>query len=189
VNVYADMECSIEQQTRADLVSLLPRLRRFARSLTGNRHQADDLVQETMVRAIVAGNDPSGAARVDAWTFRIMRNAWIDMLKARRVRQDYADAVCAMSREENGGENTAMASLMLDAVQAAMRSLPEEQRIVLLLVCVEQFSYAQVAEMLAVPIGTVMSRLARGRTALRHLVGSRGELDRSSTEPVIRAAK
>ena len=94
-----------------------------------------------------------------------------------------------MSREENGGENTAMASLMLDAVQAAMRSLPEEQRIVLLLVCVEQFSYAQVAEMLAVPIGTVMSRLARGRTALRHLVGSRGELDRSSTEPVIRAAK
>jgi RNA polymerase sigma-70 factor, ECF subfamily len=183
------MECSIEQQTRADLVSLLPRLRRFARSLTGNRHQADDLVQETMVRAIVAGNDPSEAVRADAWTFRIMRNAWIDMLKARRVRQDYADAVCAMSREENGGENTAMAGLMLDAVQAAMRSLPEEQRIVLLLVCVEQLSYAQVAEMLAVPIGTVMSRLARGRTALRHLVGRSGEHDKPTNEPVVRAAK
>jgi RNA polymerase sigma-70 factor, ECF subfamily len=97
--------------------------------------------------------------------------------------------VCAMSREGNGGENTAMASLMLDAVQAAMRSLPEEQRIVLLLVCVEQLSYAQVAEMLAVPIGTVMSRLARGRTALRHLVGRSGEHDEPTNEPVIRAAK
>lgn len=81
-----------------------------------------------------------------------MRNAWIDMLKARRVRQDYADAVDAMSRVENGGEDTAMASLMLDAVQAALRSLPEEQRIVLLLVCVEQFSYAQVAECWLCPL-------------------------------------
>ena len=142
-----------------------------------------------MVRAIVAGNDPTVTARVDAWTFRIMRNAWIDMLKARRVRQDYADAVCAMSPAENGGEDTAMASLMLDAVQTALRSLPEEQRIVLLLVCVEQLSYARVAEMLAVPIGTVMSRLARGRTALRHLVGSCRQHDRPSNEPVIRAAK
>src|SRR5579871_5244508 len=103
------MECSIEQQMRADLVSLLPRLRRFARSLTNNRHQADDLVQETMVRAIVAGNDPAASVRVDAWTFRIMRNAWIDMLKARRVRQEYADAVYAMPPEEIGGEDSAMA--------------------------------------------------------------------------------
>jgi RNA polymerase sigma-70 factor (ECF subfamily) len=183
------MECSIEQQQRADLVSLLPRLRRFARSLTGNRHQADDLVQETMVRAIVASDDLIVTARVDAWTFRIMRNAWIDMLKARRVRQEYADAVCAMSPDENGGEDTAMASLMLDAVQTALRSLPEEQRVVLLLVCVEQLSYGQVAEILGVPIGTVMSRLARGRTALRYLVSNRGEHGRPSNEPVIRAAK
>jgi RNA polymerase sigma-70 factor (ECF subfamily) len=183
------MECSIEQQMRADLVSMLPRLRRFARSLTNNRHQADDLVQETMVRAIVAGSDPAASVRVDAWTFRIMRNAWIDMLKARRVRQEYADAVYAMPPQEVDGEDSAMAGLMLGTVRAAMQSLPEEQRIVVLLVCVEQFSYAQVAEMLAVPVGTVMSRLARGRAALRHLVNARRHHEKSPNEPVIRAAK
>jgi RNA polymerase sigma factor (sigma-70 family) len=78
---------------------------------------------------------------------------------------------------------------MLGTVRAAMQSLPDEQRIVVLLVCVEQFSYAQVAEMLAVPVGTVMSRLARGRAALRHLVNTRRHHEKPPNESVIRAAK
>jgi|KBSSwiStaDraftv2_1062776.scaffolds.fasta_scaffold1155252_1 RNA polymerase sigma-70 factor, ECF subfamily len=152
------------------MVLLMPRLRRFARALSGSWHQADDLVQDTIVRAISAWNDAERLNHMEGWLLRIMRNAWIDMQRARRVRLDYAEDLRMRSRPDTNAEDATVARLTLGAVDAAMRSLPEDQRTVLLLVCVEEFSYAQTAAVLDIPVGTVMSRLARGRATLRELL-------------------
>jgi RNA polymerase sigma-70 factor (ECF subfamily) len=159
-----------DEQMRSGMVLLMPRLRRFARALTGSWHQADDLVQDTIVRAIGSWSDAERLNHMEGWLLRIMRNAWIDMQRARRVRLDYADDVRRRAQTERNPEDAAVAKLTLGAVDAAMRSLPEDQRTVLLLVCVEEFSYAQTAAVLDIPIGTVMSRLARGRAVLRDML-------------------
>jgi RNA polymerase sigma-70 factor (ECF subfamily) len=183
------MKRPADEQMRAGMVSLLPRLRRFARALTGSWHQADDLVHDTIVRAMASWSDTTGLIHVDGWLLRIMRNAWIDMQRARRVRLDYADAVRARPLPEANGEDGAMARLMLGSVDAALQSLPEDQRIVLLLVCVEELSYAQAAEVLDVRIGTVMSRLARGRASLRRLLNEPAIGNEPETESVIGTAQ
>ena len=152
---------------RAGMVLLMPRLRRFARALTGSWHQADDLVQDTIVRAMASWNDATRLIHMEGWLLRIMRNAWIDMQRARRVRLEYADAFRMWSRSASNDEDATVARLTLGTVEAALRSLPEDQRTVLLLVCVEELSYAQAAAVLDIPVGTVMSRLARGRATLR----------------------
>ena len=117
--------------------------------------------------------------------FRIMRNAWIDMQRAKRVRADYADAIRMKSDPECNGEDAAMARLTLGAVDDALQSLPEDQRTVLLLVCVEELSYAQAAAVLDVRVGTVMSRLARGRSTLRQLLNEPASSNRQQIEPAI----
>ena len=155
---------------RAGMVLLMPRLRRFARALTGSWHQADDLVQDTIVRAMASWNDATRLIYMEGWVLRIMRNAWIDMQRARRVRLEYADAFRMWSHSASNDEDATIARLTLGTVEAALRSLPEDQRTVLLLVCVEEMSYAQAAAILDIPVGTVMSRLARGRATLRQLL-------------------
>ena len=155
---------------RAGMVLLMPRLRRFARALTGSWHQADDLVQDTVVRAMASWSDATRLIYMEGWVLRIMRNAWIDMQRARRVRLQYADEYRVWPRSASDGEDAAVARLTLGTVDAALQSLPEDQRAVLLLVCVEEMSYAQAAAVLEIPVGTVMSRLARGRAALRQLL-------------------
>lgn len=160
----------MDLRTRNELLAVLPRLRRFARGLTGSSHDADDLVQTACERAIRNIAQWNPATRMDSWLYRIVQTAWIDAGRARKVRADYAEAVSATATEEHGGEEQAVASLTVGAVDEALQRLPEEQRNVLLLVCVEQLSYAQAAEVLRIPVGTVMSRLARGRLALRRLV-------------------
>ena len=179
------MRRSADEQMRAELVLLVPRLRRFARALTGNWHQADDLVQDTVVRAIDAWGDAARSIRVEGWMFRIMRNAWIDMQRARRVRRDYADALRTKSYTVFGGEDAAVARLTLGAVDTALQSLPEDQRSVVLLVCVEELSYAETAAVLDVPVGTVMSRLSRGRATLRRLLEEPAAETRQRNEPAI----
>jgi RNA polymerase sigma-70 factor, ECF subfamily len=179
------MKRSADEQMRAGMVLLLPRLRRFARALTGSRQLADDLVQDTIVRAISSWSDPTRLVYVDGWMFRIMRNAWIDIQRAKRVRLDYADAFRMNSLPERNGEDVMVARLTLGTVGAALQSLPEEQRSVLLLVCVEELSYASVAAVLDVPVGTVMSRLARGRSALRRLLNEPNACNEREKERVI----
>lgn len=179
------MKRSADEQMRDGVVSLLPRLRRFTRALTGSWHQADDLVQDTIVRAIASWNDATRLIHVEGWMFRIMRNAWIDMQRAKRVRVDYADAIRMKSDTESNGEDAAMARLTLGAVDGALQSLPEDQRTVLLLVCVEELSYAQAAAVLDVRVGTVMSRLARGRSTLRQLLNEPASSNRQQIEPAI----
>jgi RNA polymerase sigma-70 factor (ECF subfamily) len=145
------------------LVALLPRLRRFARSLSRNQHDADDLVQLAMERALRSLEQFRAGASLASWLFGIMKNAWIDTCRARTRRAEVA-------LPEDSGEHPAVSPVDTDAslwsVSAAMNKLPEEQRLAVALVLVEGMSYKEAAAVLEIPIGTLTSRLARGREAL-----------------------
>ncbi|MCA3574100.1 MAG: RNA polymerase sigma factor [Aestuariivirga sp.] len=161
-----------EQQPFRDLlVGSLPKLRRFALSLTGSRQRADDLVQTACMKALAAQGDWRQETRVEAWIFRILRNAWIDEIRHGAVRGPHADLADHEDAATTDGEAAVMSKLTLASVLAALDSLPPEQREVMVLVCVEEFSYAEVASMTGVPIGTVMSRLARARQKFAGLAG------------------
>lgn len=158
-------------KTRAEIAALLPRLRRFARALTGQTADADDIVQIAVERALVRLDQFQEGTRLEAWLFGIVRNAWIDEARARTRR---AKVFAAPELGENVGDDAAPAMharLDADDVWAAMRRLPEEQREAVALVCVEGLAYREAAEALAVPIGTLTSRLARGREALQRMLG------------------
>lgn len=150
-----------------DLAALLPRLRRFARSITFHREDADDLVQVAMERALGRSEQFTEGTRLDSWMFRIVKNAWIDEVRS-RVRRDRVFAT-----EEEGeqvGDDSAEAHQQRLAVQKAMSLLSEEHRLVVGLVLVDGLSYKDAAEALEIPIGTLTSRLARARDALQKLL-------------------
>jgi RNA polymerase sigma-70 factor (ECF subfamily) len=154
-----------------DLVAFLPNLRRFALSLCRRPDLADDLVQITAERAFAARDRFDPATRLDSWLLRILRNAWIDhtrRAKSQGTEIDIADAPDLLTLD---GEKTVEDNLMLGAAGAALMALPEDQREVMILVCVEEFSYKEAAEALGIPIGTVMSRLARGRLTIAEKLG------------------
>ncbi|MBM3567718.1 MAG: sigma-70 family RNA polymerase sigma factor [Alphaproteobacteria bacterium] len=156
---------------RQQVVAMLPRLRRFARGLTGgSAADADDLVQIAVMRAIERAGQWVVGTRLDSWLFRIVHNAWIDEVRSRKVREADPDADFDRMVGDHG-EPRVEASLTLEAVRKATAKLPEEQRAVLMLVCVEGLSYRDAADSLGVPIGTVMSRLARARAALAARLG------------------
>ena len=156
---------------RAQLAVMLPRLRRFARVITRNVADADDLVQVAVEKALVRAAQWRPGSRLDSWIFGIMKNAWIDEIRARRRRER------VHAPEEAGatvGDASAAARDIALSVQAAMARLPEEQRMAIALVLVEGLSYRDAAETLGIPIGTLTSRLARGREALQALLGRNG---------------
>ena len=159
------------------IVALLPRLRGFARALARSHDAADDLVQATCEKALRHGESWTPGTRLDAWLFRIMRNHWIDTVRRTRpeIPVDGEEIAGALPVED--GQRTAEARLTLADVRAIADALPDEQRMVLMLVCVEEMSYRETADMLDVPIGTVMSRLARARAAL--VAAMEGEVIRS----------
>jgi RNA polymerase sigma-70 factor (ECF subfamily) len=160
------------QNFHEELVALLPRLRRFARNLTRNPHDADDMVQIAIERAISRAAQRQPDARLDGWMFKIVRNAWIDEVRSRGRR----DKIFAPEEAgEHIGRETIEQEVTLMSVQAAMQRLPEEQRMAVSLVRVEGLSYKEAAEVLEVPIGTLTSRLARGREALQAMLGGEGE--------------
>lgn len=150
------------------IVELLPRLRRFARSLSRNQHDADDLVQSVVERAWRHLDQLKPAANVGSWMFGIMKNAWIDDRRAKSRRGE-------VGLPEDSGEHPAVspmdANASLWSVSEAMDKLPEEQRLAVALVLVEGMSYKEASEVLEIPIGTLTSRLARGRTALATALG------------------
>lgn len=150
-----------------DLAALLPRLRRFARSITFHREDADDLVQVAMERALGRSEQFIEGTRLDSWMFRIVKNAWIDEVRS-RVRRDQVFAP-----EEEGeqvGDDSAAAHQQRLAVRKAMSLLSEEHRMVVGLVLVDGLSYKDAAEALDIPLGTLTSRLARAREALQKLL-------------------
>jgi RNA polymerase sigma-70 factor (ECF subfamily) len=161
------------QNFHEELVALLPRLRRFARNLTRSPHDADDMVQIAIERAITRADQRQPDARLEGWMFKIVRNAWIDEVRSRRRR----DKIFAPEEAgEHIGSEAIEQEVTLMSVQAAMLRLPEEQRVAVSLVLIEGLSYKEAAEVLEVPIGTLTSRLARGREALQVLLGGEGEV-------------
>ena len=152
---------------REQIVDLLPRLRRFARTLARDPHDADDLVQIAVERALARSDQLRPESRLSSWMFGILRNAWIDETRTRGRRN-------RIFAPEELGENVGDASGGSHAealsVQDAMARLPDEQRMAVGLVLVEGLSYKEAAEIMGVPIGTLTSRLARGREALQTML-------------------
>jgi RNA polymerase sigma-70 factor (ECF subfamily) len=154
-----------------DLIDALPVLRRFALSLCRRPDVADDLVQTTVERAVAARERFDPATRLRPWLFRILRNAWIDAGRRQATRGTEIDVHDAPDAAVHDGARAAEAALLLRQTEAALATLPAEQREVIVLVCFEELTYAEAAEVLGIPKGTVMSRLARGRVALAEKMG------------------
>lgn len=168
--IHPDDDGSFMRETIGpDLVALLPRLRRYALSLCRSPVQADDLVQSACVKILAGADGWTPGTRFDAWSFRILRNVWIDGLRRSKVENIVDEPAEVEAVSVDDGEGRAMEKLTLEDVRRAIEALPAEQREVLILVCVEDLAYREAADVLGVPIGTVMSRLARARRKLSEL--------------------
>jgi len=163
-----------------DLIDFLPNLRRFAISLCQSRDLADELVQVTAEKAFAARDGFDPATRLDAWLFRIMRNAWIDMIRRRKTQGTQIDIDDMPDARVVDGAQTVETSLMLKSARQAMAALPREQREVMMLICVEEMTYNETADILDLPIGTIMSRLSRARIAIAENLGINPPAGRSS---------
>ncbi len=154
-----------------ELTALLPRLRRFARGLTQNPADADDLCQQTLERALKARAQWEDGTRLDAWVYRIMRNQWIDEMRARTRRGQTFLPEDEGVNVGTSGIPAAEALVELGHVDRALGRLPADQREAVILVMVEGFAYKEAAEILDIPQGTLTSRLGRGREALLKELG------------------
>ena len=151
------------------LTTLLPRMRRFASGLARNPVDADDLCQATIERALISRQQWQEGTRLDSWMYRIMRNLWIDETRSRSRRdKTFADEDAGLNVGAMGAQE---AGVELSNVDRAMRTLPDEQREAVMLVLVEGYKYAEAAEIVGCPIGTLTSRLLRGREALMAKLG------------------
>ena len=150
---------------RQDLVALLPRLRRFALALTRNPGEADDLVQDACAKALGNADSWDATQGLDRWVFRILRNQWISDLRKRQVRlgQGHVDA---SESDELQTHLTGEDALALTQLMGQLAALPSAYSSTLLLISVEGYTYQEAAELLNVPIGTIMSRLHRARQML-----------------------
>lgn len=157
------------------LIALLPNLRRFALMLTRSGPAADDLVQMTCEKALANHSSYVDGTRLDAWLMRIMRNAWIDQLRKMKSAGMIVDSEALIDLPGDDGRRQTESALMLRATRAAIAKLPDEHREVLVLVCIEELSYQETSDVLGIPVGTVMSRLARARKKLASAVGIDGD--------------
>jgi RNA polymerase sigma-70 factor (ECF subfamily) len=160
------------------LIAVLPRLRRFARGLAGSASAADDLVQSACERALARAHQFQEGTRFDSWMFRIVQTIWIDQVRARGVRKEESEEEGQFIGSDESVRR-AEARMALNEVRAVLAELPTEQRAALMLVTVEGFSYKEAAEIAAVPVGTIMSRLARARIALQAKLEAGGAFRRS----------
>jgi RNA polymerase sigma-70 factor (ECF subfamily) len=161
-----DQQHAVEQHIQA--------LRRYAQVLAGNPSDADDMVQECLVKALDRVRVWREIRNVRAFLFTIMHNLHIDGL--RRKANGFATVpIDSISELELVSRPRQFATLQVSELAQAMRQLPHEQRETLSLVCLEGLTYREVAEVTSVPMGTVMSRLSRGRETLRRLTGENGD--------------
>jgi RNA polymerase sigma-70 factor (ECF subfamily) len=166
------VEPTVLAKRKAAIAALTPRLRRFGIALTGSTVEADELVQSACVRALERLDQLRLVTRLDGWMYRIMRNIWTDEARAAKYRRhDPLDTAEQVVGED--GQQLIDRRLTLAAVRRALDELPAEQRTALTLVCVDGLSYKEAAEILGVPLGTVMSRLCRGRQALHEKLQER----------------
>lgn len=148
------------------IVELIPRLRRYARAMTGNSVRADDLVQDALERAWSKRYLWRRGSNLRAWLFTIMHNVFVNQLRQDHESRDHSPF------DDNESSVLAVAdhALAMRDLARALEQLPAEYREVVLLVGLEQMTYSEVAKVLGVPLGTIMSRLSRGRERLRALM-------------------
>lgn len=153
----------------ASLVALIPRLRRYARALVGERAAADDLVQDTLERAWSKLHLYRAGTDLRAWLFTVMHNVHVNQVRAARPTAALEEDMPELAQRAVQGD-----ALLVRDLERALVALPAAQREVLLLVALEDLSYEQTARVLGIPIGTVMSRLARAREKLRTMMQGKG---------------
>jgi len=165
------------------IIDEIPRLRRFARGLSGNHEQADDLVQDCLERALVGLESWQENTNMRAWLFTIMRNLYFNQLRSlsRRPNEITFDEQQELMA---GTQPTQMQGLIVRDLETALDTLSYKHREVVLLVGLEGMSYKDAAEILGVPTGTVMSRLSRGRETLKNLMDNGGRGDKPSLRRV-----
>ena len=151
------------------LIELIPRLRRYARALVGERATADDLVQDTLERAWSKLHLYRRGTDLRAWLFTVMHNVHVNRVRASRPTEPLEDEMPELAQRATQGD-----SLLVRDLERGIAALPLAQREVLLLVALEDLSYDETARALGIPIGTVMSRLARARDKLRLLLHGKG---------------
>jgi RNA polymerase sigma-70 factor (ECF subfamily) len=162
----------VPDDVRARIVAFIPRLRRFCGGLSESRHQGDDLMQATVERALSRIDQWQPGTSLESWMYRMARNIRIDRARADRVRGAGADVSTDVLPSDDVLARLEARS-DLDAVRAAMASLPAEQRELMALVVIDGQSYKDAAEILEIPIGTVMSRIARARRSIAQHVNRR----------------
>ena len=173
---------SLDEQ---QLLTWVPRLRRYARAIAGSREDADDLVQDTLERAWAKSALWRGVGDMRAWLFGIMHNLHVDGVRKPKlaivnVDEDSPEIPVAPTQ----GERLAVVDL-----QTALNQLPIEQREILLLVALEDMAYGDIAKTLGIPMGTVMSRLSRGRERLRSILDGRYEPARAVATVALKVVK
>jgi RNA polymerase sigma-70 factor (ECF subfamily) len=171
----------VRDDIRLRIVAFVPRLRRFAYALTGDIDKGDDLVQETCARALSRLDQFKPGTALESWLFRIAQTQWLDRLRAQKVRGGTVDIEAAIDVAGEDGRMVTESRLTLAKVSQGIARLPPEQQVLLALIVVDGHSYKEAAETLDVPVGTVMSRLARARLSLSRWV--------EGTEPVISSKK
>ena len=160
---------ALSTQFEEGVVALLPRLRRFAAGLARDLTAGDDLCQMTIERALKSRHLWEEGTRLDSWMYRIMRNIWIDETRARSRRNaTFADEEAGLAVGVPGEQE---ARVELSLVDRALAKLPDDQREAILLVMVEGYGYREAAEIIGCPMGTLTSRLVRGRDALQQMLG------------------
>ncbi len=172
----------MKDDLRAAIADRLPRLRRFAAALAGTVAAGDDLVQDACERALQRAGELRDATRLDGWLYSIIRNLWIDETRSRRVRR-HEDLDAAASIIGEDGEAVSESRITLEAVRRCLGEMSADHRTVLVLVCVDGFSYKQTSEVLGVPAGTVMSRLSRARQELRDRLDQPARRDVAAIAP------
>jgi RNA polymerase sigma-70 factor, ECF subfamily len=163
-----------DDTTQQALIALIPRLRRFARVLTGTIADADDVVQASLEKAMLNMDQWQPGTRLDSWVFRIARNHWVDDRRRAHNSKGHDDIGEMIDLAGDDGLAVVEASNEARMVRAAVDRLPSEQRDVVALVMLEEFSYREAADALGLPIGTVMSRLSRAKAALAKLLTNEG---------------
>lgn len=152
---------------KAQLAALIPHLRAYGRSLSGNRDVADDLVQDTLLKAWAARDRFAAGTNMRAWTFIILRNSFLSQRRRARFSSEWDDVAADRILSIPAGQGD---QLHLADVQRALLQLPETQREALILVGAGGFSYEEASEICGVALGTIKSRVARGRAALQELI-------------------
>ncbi|MDO8385322.1 MAG: RNA polymerase sigma factor [Polaromonas sp.] len=174
--------------TELPLVDHIPSLRRYARALTGDAWQADDLVQDTLERACSKWRLWAAGSDLRAWLFTLMHNIFVNQVRSAVRRAAAGTAIPADEVADELITDDTGTAQSLDLQHCLLR-LPEDQRAVLLLVSLEDLSYAEVAKITGVPVGTVMSRLSRARSRLRELMDGPAAKPAGQATPLLRRLK